>query len=308
MQKYRCIIEPTAEILAHEYFGSPLSSYKAERDNISYLIAIIGPKPVLECIFNRNSTLFEETIRQYLSEEDYYEFIKAISVIPQKADPVKIRQYIDKMLEKKLENAENPDEIAKQTLLNARRSELGGYIFNQHSRKYFEPITLHYVSESMKVGKPEGEIAELRYTKEIAPAEIKDIIDNEKYNKCELQVFYEEKVDGQTKLNLLKMNLKEYKRANPTGYFEEVMETINKYDNPTLYIEISITNNEEILEEINSFGNNIKYSVQFAGRKTYVDFETKQIQSLDEVFPEQTDDYYGYNVPEETATYTPIKL
>lgn len=71
-------LEPTAEMIAHEYYGSPIENYKDEVKLIRILMEIIGAEPIKQYIFTGDFSMIEERVKPNLDEEEYAEFLECI--------------------------------------------------------------------------------------------------------------------------------------------------------------------------------------------------------------------------------------
>ncbi len=71
-------LEPTAEMIAHEYWGAPIKEYKEEIRLIRILMEIIGAEPIKQYIFTGDFRMIEERVRPNLDEEEYAEFLECI--------------------------------------------------------------------------------------------------------------------------------------------------------------------------------------------------------------------------------------
>ena len=135
--QYNYIIEPCAEIMAHEYFERDQGySYPEDVRNLALLMEVIGPKPILECCFADIDTSLENAIGEYLDEKDKNELLKELRVRTKNADKEKIRLYIKKMIKRKREM--NPELKYLNNYLNGEeRLYNRGYYFNQHNQAFY---------------------------------------------------------------------------------------------------------------------------------------------------------------------------
>ena len=72
---YLYIIEGTAEILEYEFYNQPCDGYPEMVKRVKTLMEIIGPEPITSCIYSGDTKYFEESIKQYLSEEEANELL-----------------------------------------------------------------------------------------------------------------------------------------------------------------------------------------------------------------------------------------
>lgn len=79
---YYFIREAVAELIVEEYYGEKANSYLEEIQYVKILMEIIGPKPIFECCFKGNTTIFENRIKSLLNEEDAEELLKLFTTKP----------------------------------------------------------------------------------------------------------------------------------------------------------------------------------------------------------------------------------
>ncbi len=86
---FHFICEISAELIAREYFMNTSTirgnySYSDECRRLCVMMEIIGSESIWENNFDANSSLFEDSIRPYLSEEEFDEFIDLMNFDPGK--------------------------------------------------------------------------------------------------------------------------------------------------------------------------------------------------------------------------------
>ena len=200
------IREACAEIMAHEYFGTDLNTYYKTRKNVTYLMEIIGPKPIMECNFTGDTTSFRNAIREYLNEEDTTELMNELYKAPKKADHNKISQLLEKIADKKFENQDDAEYQKKQIAIrSAYRSERNSFYFNQYSNNYFIPTTAYYEVEETYTRDLDREVEELLYFRDLQPNEVKKVFEDEKYTE---DIIY---IDFQNPQYRWKNNIREIK-------------------------------------------------------------------------------------------------
>ena len=74
--KYSYIIEASDEILKNEFYNIPVTTYGDLVVRTKVLMEIIGPEPIEDCNYSDYPTLFEESIKKYLSEEEANELLE----------------------------------------------------------------------------------------------------------------------------------------------------------------------------------------------------------------------------------------
>lgn len=67
---YPFIIEACAEIEAAEFWGGRATTYLSARSRVSFLMEMIGPRPILECTYNYDDSSLVAEINRYLDEDD----------------------------------------------------------------------------------------------------------------------------------------------------------------------------------------------------------------------------------------------
>lgn len=84
---YKLITEASAELLSSEYFeGVKVDSYLNEVRLLKKLMEIIGSEPILEYNFTDNFDLIEQSVKPYLSNDEYREFLNCLTVDVSKED------------------------------------------------------------------------------------------------------------------------------------------------------------------------------------------------------------------------------
>ncbi len=84
---YPFICEASAEIIAQEYFNDTTSArnvkcYSRVYRYVQVIMEIIGSDPVWENNFRQNSTSFDDSVRPYLNDDEYREFIQIMNIHP----------------------------------------------------------------------------------------------------------------------------------------------------------------------------------------------------------------------------------
>jgi len=68
---YLYLVESSAELIAHEYYGYDIITYKPAVENLKLLINIIGPEPVMKLLFAGDDEQFKAILKDNLSGSDY---------------------------------------------------------------------------------------------------------------------------------------------------------------------------------------------------------------------------------------------
>ena len=315
---YSYIIEACAEIMAYEYFGSPISAYKEAIPNVTFLMEIIGPKPVMECNFRYDKSSFVEAIRQYLSEEDTNTLLQELSVYPPKADHDKIRQLLVKMANKKFEGYEDKEERVKQLEINTTRVYMGGFYFNQESSRYSERLRVKYSKQIPFDIKNYKNIKSMSIVKRIDISEVKEIFENDRYKLGVLYVSNSNPiVNGAMTREAKRIDVTNYKDLYPGNYYEQAIETIKSFNyEGNIYLNYVERDYDRMVEELSKAEKYNEYCLKYEDGAVFINVGDNgnlyieepaemEILSIDELFPEQSVHYY-INQIDENATYIPI--
>lgn len=109
--KYTYLADALAEIISQEFYDAPNYSYTEVVKRVKVLMEIIGPQPIINAVYSHDTTMFENSIRQYLNEEDSKEFLQLMSfsdwrnpdsTIEEKVHK-RVKELLRKMAEKKYE-------------------------------------------------------------------------------------------------------------------------------------------------------------------------------------------------------------
>ena len=76
---YPFFYEASAELIADEYYGGGIDSYRPTIKALEILMEIIGAEPIKLYTFTGDFSMIEERVRPYLSAEEYNLFIECIS-------------------------------------------------------------------------------------------------------------------------------------------------------------------------------------------------------------------------------------
>ena len=136
--KYNLIYEACAEILSHEYYDVPCSSYSTEVYLVKKLMETIGPEPIKEFIFTGFFDSAEEELRKYFSNQEYNQFISLLNM-KNVANPFynkeqednnrgKLNEMIDMLYERKFGYPSNYDPAI--ACLNNPNTHFERYYFN----------------------------------------------------------------------------------------------------------------------------------------------------------------------------------
>ena len=145
---YNYVDEAVAEIVQEEYFNISTRTYYEARKNISILMEIIGPEPIMRLSFNDEIENFEKIIKSYLDKEDanilLNEFKLEATKIEYKGSILKeanhelIREMLGKMYEKKYPGKKMEDDPIIQQYLNENTEFMyNRYYLNQHTEEFY---------------------------------------------------------------------------------------------------------------------------------------------------------------------------
>ena len=146
--KYYYIIEASAEMMEYEFFDQPCDGYTDMVRRVKVLMDIVGPQPVIECNFKGNTTSFENSIKQYLSEEDANKMLELLStpateIYKTKEKTNKVNTGIDELLGKMYKNKTGKnikDDILIQQIYNT--NPVNRVYFNPNKAEYYENFLL----------------------------------------------------------------------------------------------------------------------------------------------------------------------
>ena len=312
------IREACAEIMAHEYFGETLSSYPEARKNITYLMEIIGPQPVMECNFKGDTQSFQNAIGEYLSELEVRDLMLELYKKPKKADHEKIRQLLEKMADKKFENQDDAEYQKQQIELRSKyRCKSGGYYFNQRQSGYF---INHYDLSNTEISttyyrEEDKDIKRLKYNKVrvCENEELKAVLESSEYDDCAIYVM-DEKLSSATRYPV--REIKEMYPVDTYQYFVDYtsngnvtrLEWVEVVDDPE---EISaILDNPQDGKNYHAESDRGNFIIRKNKTNNYLMKITNSliiIPPLSDLFPEQTTPHTSFQVPEENTTFTAFK-
>jgi hypothetical protein len=312
------IREACAEIMAHEYFGTYLNAYRSARDNITYLMEIIGPQPIMECNFKGDITSFRNTIGEYLSEEDTKALMDELYIPPKRADHKKIKSLLEKMADKKFENQDDAIDQKQQIELRSKyRSKNDGYYFNQSKSGYF---INHYESSNTWISRTyyreeDKDIKRLEYNKVrvCENEELKAILENSEYDDCAIYVMDEKLTSAK------RYPVREIKEMYPVNTYQYFVDYISNGNETRLeWVEV-VEDPKEISAILDNPQDGKEYHVE-SDRGTFIIRKDKKnnnliktmnsliiIPPLSDLFPEQTAPHQEFQSPDENATFIPFK-
>ena len=309
--QYNYIIEPCAEMMAHEYFErDPGYAYAEDIRNLALLMEVIGPNPILKCCFAGIDTSFEDAIGEYLDENDKNELLKELRVTTKKADKEKIRLYIKKMIERKREMY--PELKYLNNYLNGEeRLYNRGYYFNQHNAAFYRTCKTNKQTCEIQGAVDTDNIEELSYSikEEVTLERIKELyatgeIDNYYYISVGYQrengIYYDYAYANRKVIydDLFTYNPQDYEDFY-RSYVENQKDDITGFE---LAKRITLTDKNDINEELHSFGhdnhssyrlvdhdNNIKRIIEGDGKliESYIGTGFYPMPSISDLFPEQ---------------------
>lgn len=149
---YPFITEACAEIEAEEFWGVRATAYLSARSRLSFLMEMIGPRPILECKYNYDDSSLVAEINRYLDEDDANKLLNEFKKKPPETprdNEIADLEVIDEMLAK-MYKAIFPDKnmiydpiyICTMKYLDS----LDHYYFNQFSPIFNKKASVTYGS------------------------------------------------------------------------------------------------------------------------------------------------------------------
>ena len=309
---YSYVNEAVAEIVKEEYFNYYAITYYEARKNISILMEIIGPEPIMRLSFNDEIENFEKIIKSYLDEEDanilLNEFkLEATKIvykgsILKEADHELIREMLGKMYEKKYPGKKMEDDpVINQILNNNKQFMNNRYYFNQRSEKFYASKNMLLPIKKIYDKNIEKSISLISYRKtlNITKEEVIYIIENNKLkdDDTSIIIYYEDEL-GENK----NLSINKYSDENEMN---NAIELLNNSDIKLTDIEIKIKveqrpseentiptifRENKALQSINILYNNKASGLALLddnGNIYIIKSELKYITSVAEKFPNQ---------------------
>ena len=332
---YNYVNEVVAEIIEEEYYNTSTKTYFEARKNISILMEIIGPEPIMRLSFNDEIENFEKIIKSYLDKEAadilLNEFkLKAAKVVYKdstfkEANHELIRNMLGKMYEKKYPGKKMEDDpVINQILNNNEQFMHNRYYFNQRSEKFYASKDMFLPTKKIYDKNIEKSISLISYSKtlNITKEEVIYIIENNKLkdDDTSIMISYE---DGLGENKILSIN-----KYSDENEINNAIELLNNSD-------IKLTDIEKIIEveqrpsEENTIPTifrenkalqriNISYNNKASGSALLDDngniyiikSELKYITSIAEKFPNQVkqkkqlfNNFWDYHMIKDIQTY-----
>ncbi len=310
------IMEASAEIMAYEYFGSPIVSYKEAIENTCYLMEIVGPKPIMECNFKGDTSSFEGAIREYLTEEDANDLLNEFRKRPEKSNHEKIKLLIDKMA---LNKIGTQDIAVYKSIKNRSSSRIsnGGYYFNQHKENYYLSFNKGRIAEETTQYNREEDknIKRLKHNKvrKCENEDLKDVLENPEYDNCAIYVMNNELTGA------AKYSIKGIKEQYPTDTYKNFVTYISQGRETRLEWVAIIDDPKEISSTLDNAQNGMDYFAEtdkgsfiirkFFERGVYTKTMriTLDVPSINDEFPEQSIFYNTIEPVNDDMTFTPSK-
>ena len=332
---YSYVDEAVAEIAKEEYYNYYAITYYEARKNISILMEIIGPEPIMRLSFNNEIENFEEIINTYLDKEDanilLNEFkLEATKIvykgsILKEADHELIREMLGKMYEKKYPGKKMEDDpVINQILNNNKQFMHNRYYFNQRSEKFYASKNMLLPTKIIYDKNIEKSISLISYRKtlNITKEEVIDIIENNKLKDDDTSIIihYEDEL-GENK----NLSINKYSDENEIN---NAIELLNNSDIKLTDIEIKIKveqipseentiptifRENKALQSINILYNNKSSGLALRddnGNIYIVKSELKNITSVAEKFPSQVkrkkqlfNNFWDYHMIKDIQTY-----
>lgn len=141
---YIYIMEGGCGILNQEFYNTETLDYENNAKRLKVLMEIIGPDPILQCMFNSTSTMLEDTIYKYLGEEKSVEFLTIMAASDWRKDEEvhkKIDSFLAEIYYNKYHKSINDDELI-QKIYNG---EVERYYFNDKAEQFYTAVGLDAV-------------------------------------------------------------------------------------------------------------------------------------------------------------------
>ena len=255
---YKYVDEAVAEIVIEEYYNNYVTIYYEARNNISILMEIIGPEPIMRLSFNNEIETFEKIIKSYLDKKDANKLLnefklKATKIeykgsILKEANHELIREMLGKMYEKKYPGKKMEDDpVIYQILNNNEQFKHNRYYFNQRSEKFYASKDMFLTTKKIYDKNIEKSISLIFYKKilNITKEEVIFIIENNKLKDDDtfIVIYYEDEL-GENK----SLTINKYSDENEIN---NAIELLNNSDIKLTDIE-KITNVEQRPSEENT--------------------------------------------------------
>lgn len=329
---YSYVDEAVAEIVIEEYYNNYVTTYYEARNNISILMEIIGPEPIMRLSFNNEIENFEEIINTYLDKEDakilLNEFkLEATKIvykgsILKEADHELIREMLGKMYEKKYPGKKMEDDPVINQILNNKQFMHNRYYFNQRSEKFYASKDMFLPTKKIYDKSIEKSISLISYRKtlNITKEEVIYIIENNKLKDDDIIIYYEDEL-GENK----KLSINKYSDENEIN---NAIELLNNSDIKLTDIEKEIKveqrpseentiptifRENKALQSINILYNNKASGLALRddnGNIYIIKSELKYITSVAEKFPNQVkrkkqlfNNFWDYHMIKDIQTY-----
>ena len=115
---YTFIVEASAELIAHEYFGTTITFYRDRVKLLKKMMEIIGTRPIWVYNFTGDFSLIEERVKPYLSSEDYEEFLNDLNFSQDNKEENEIKYNSLNELLNKLYKAIYNDDIENNEIIS----------------------------------------------------------------------------------------------------------------------------------------------------------------------------------------------
>ena len=138
--RYTYLIEGTAEIIKNEFYDIPIVSYQELVARTKVLMEIIGPEPILECIYKKDDSKLVSEINKYLDKKDTEKLLNLFTgndIYKEIYKTQDINNEIDILLKKLYENKTNKKIQDDQMIsLIYSNEDQGRIYFNYNSENY----------------------------------------------------------------------------------------------------------------------------------------------------------------------------
>jgi len=148
--RFAFIKEALAEIISHEFYNAPYTSYGEAIKRVKVLMEIIGPEPVFNAAYSYECDKFENSIKSLLSESEAEELLSLFSTYDYSEETTKdkcnrIDELLNTMLENKKKNSNYEmseyDDFIIASIINDSSID-NRFYFNTYSEKYYNSLNV----------------------------------------------------------------------------------------------------------------------------------------------------------------------
>lgn len=161
LSKYNYLKEASAELLAKEYFSTPVKSYKKAVKNLMLLIDIIGPEPIKNLLFSGDDSELVCILKNNLSDVEFNTLMNHFQDSDLENENIKKHKEVQQILctlYKNIYNKDiNEDKDILYSLIYDNESfdctNMNKYFLNTHKMSEYEIISMNYDANKDKLQK-----------------------------------------------------------------------------------------------------------------------------------------------------------